>query len=101
MSSPPPAEYFPELMRRRRIVGLCRAGTAATRIGETAASANDLGLTQYLVLGMLAAGGTRSQQDLSEGLRTDRTTMVGTVDALESAGLVARERNPKDRRAYV
>lgn len=60
-----------------------------------------LGLTQYLVLGMLAAVGARSQQELSDGLRTDRTTMVGTVEALENAGLVARERNPQDRRAYI
>lgn len=97
----PPAAYFQQLMARRRIIGLCRAGSAATRIGETAAGAHDLGLTQYLVLDMLATVGALSQQELAEGLRTDRTTMVGTVDALESAGLVARERNQKDRRAYI
>ncbi|MGY0231656.1 MarR family winged helix-turn-helix transcriptional regulator [Longispora urticae] len=101
MSTPPPAAYFQQLMARRRIIGLCRAGSAATRIGETAAGAHDLGLTQYLVLDMLATVGPRSQQELSEGLRTDRTTMVGTVDALETSGLVARERNPRDRRAYI
>ncbi|WP_412537880.1 MarR family transcriptional regulator [Longispora sp. K20-0274] len=101
MTSPPPAAYFQQLMARRRIIGLCRAGSAATRIGESAAGAHDLGLTQYLVLDMLATVGPRSQQELSEGLRTDRTTMVGTVDALETAGLVARERNPNDRRAYI
>ncbi|MBI1758034.1 MAG: MarR family transcriptional regulator [Actinobacteria bacterium] len=94
-------EYFRTLVEHRQIVGLCRAGAAATRMGETAAAAHGLGLTQFLVLGMLAGAGPGSQQELSEGVRTDRTTMVGTVDALERAGLVVRERNPTDRRAYI
>ncbi|WP_433257874.1 MarR family winged helix-turn-helix transcriptional regulator [Streptosporangium sp. CA-135522] len=99
--SPLPADYFADLLRRRKIVGLCRAGTLASRLGETAAASHRLGLTQYLVLGMLAAAGPRSQQELSQGLRLDRTTMVSTVDALEKAGLLVRERNPQDRRAYI
>jgi DNA-binding MarR family transcriptional regulator len=42
-----------------------------------------------------------SQQAIGEQLRIDRTTMVSLVDGLEHAGLVRRERNPADRRAYV
>jgi len=42
-----------------------------------------------------------SQQAIGERLRIDRTTMVTVIDDLERAGLVRRERNPEDRRAYV
>jgi len=42
-----------------------------------------------------------SQQAVAERLRIDRTTMVAVVDKLEGAGLVHRERNPSDRRAYI
>lgn len=94
-------DYFRQLLWQRHIVGLCRAGAAATRIGEAAAARTGRNLTQFLVLGMLDATGPRSQQELSDGLRTDRTTMVGTVDALERAGLVTRQRNPTNRRAYI
>ena len=43
----------------------------------------------------------RSQQAIGEALRIDRTTMVSLVDQLERRGLVRRERNPADRRAYT
>jgi DNA-binding MarR family transcriptional regulator len=41
-----------------------------------------------------------SQQAIGEALRIDRTTMVSLIDTLERFGLVRRERNPADRRAY-
>jgi DNA-binding MarR family transcriptional regulator len=42
-----------------------------------------------------------SQQAIGDALRIDRTTMVSLVDRLERRGLVRRERNPADRRAYT
>ena len=53
------------------------------------------------VLATLAAHGPASQQDLSERLRVNRTIMVRLVDGLEAAGLLRRERNPRDRRSYA
>jgi len=53
------------------------------------------------IIANLAAGGPASQQDLSERLRVNRTIMVKLVDKLEAAGLVQRERNPRDRRSYA
>jgi DNA-binding MarR family transcriptional regulator len=53
------------------------------------------------LLELLDAGGPRSQQDLGERLRVNRTIMVKLVDRLETDGLVRRERNPRDRRAYA
>lgn len=42
-----------------------------------------------------------SQQQASQALGIDRTSMVALVDSLESASLVVRERHPSDRRAYT
>jgi DNA-binding MarR family transcriptional regulator len=53
------------------------------------------------ILANLAAGGPASQQELSERLRVNRTIMVRLVDRLEAAGLVRRDRNPRDRRSYA
>jgi DNA-binding MarR family transcriptional regulator len=53
------------------------------------------------ILANLAAGGAASQQELSERLRVNRTIMVRLVDRLEAAGLVRRDRNPRDRRSYA
>jgi DNA-binding MarR family transcriptional regulator len=53
------------------------------------------------LLELLDAGGPRSQQDLGERLRVNRTIMVKLVDRLEQAGLLERHRNPQDRREYA
>ena len=42
-----------------------------------------------------------TQKALGEALRIDRSTMVGLLDDLEAKGYVARQRNPRDRRAFL
>ena len=42
-----------------------------------------------------------SQQELSSRLALDPTLVVGLVDGLEERGLVARNRDPADRRRYI
>jgi DNA-binding MarR family transcriptional regulator len=53
------------------------------------------------VLTALAAGGPSSQKALAERLGVNRTVMVQFVDRLEADGLVARHRDPGDRRTYA
>lgn len=62
-----------------------------------------LGITgrKFGVMTLLARSGELSQQTIGERLRIDRTTMVAIIDALEEAGLVRRQRDPNDRRAYA
>lgn len=60
-----------------------------------------LNVRQFGLLSVLATEGPRSQQALGEWVRLDRTTIVALVDSLEERGLVRRERNPEDRRAYL
>ena len=96
-----PRSYFPQLAAERPDIALCRASTLVARAAEEHAAEQRLGVGQHLVLKMLAAVGSCSQQTLSEELRIDRSVMVGIADDLERSGLVRRERNPSDRRAYA
>jgi DNA-binding MarR family transcriptional regulator len=50
---------------------------------------------------VIADEGPLSQQQLSETIAVDRTTIVAVVDWLEAQGFVERRRNPADRRAYA
>ena len=96
-----PRSYFPQLAAERPDIALCRASTLVARAAEQHAAEQRLGVGQHLVLKMLAAVGYCSQQTLSEELRIDRSVMVSVADDLERSGLVRRERNPSDRRAYA
>jgi DNA-binding MarR family transcriptional regulator len=97
----PPTSYFSQLAAERPDIALCRASALVARAAEEHAAEQRLGVGQHLVLKMLAAVGPCSQQALSEELRIDRSVMVGIADDLERSGLVRRERNPNDRRAYA
>jgi DNA-binding MarR family transcriptional regulator len=53
------------------------------------------------VMAVIDEDGPVSQQQLAELIGVHRTMMVGVIDALERDGLVARTRNPDDRRSYA
>jgi DNA-binding MarR family transcriptional regulator len=55
----------------------------------------------YAALLALSGGVTRSQQSLSHTISISRTTMVRVAADLSDQGLVARVRNPDDRRSYA
>ena len=67
-----------------------------------AASLDSLGMTgqEFAALHLLLDSGPLAQQQLSEGLRIHPSNLVGLIDALEGEGLVARSRDPADRRRY-
>jgi DNA-binding MarR family transcriptional regulator len=60
-----------------------------------------LSIKHYGCLAVIADEGPLSQQTLGARMGVDRTTIVAVVDDLETKGLVARRRNPVDRRAYA
>jgi len=93
--------YFPRLAEERVDIALCRAAAAVARAADTHTAGRELGVGQHLVLKMLDAVGPSAQQALAEELRIDRSVMVGVVDSLQQAGLVRRDRDPLDRRAYA
>lgn len=53
------------------------------------------------VLETLSTQGPVCQQEIGERLGVDRTSMVQLIDRMETAGLVVREVNPGNRRAYL
>lgn len=62
-----------------------------------------LGLTPRMwgALNVLDAEGEISQQQLGRAIGMDPSSMVSTIDELESQGLVERRRHPSDRRAHA
>ncbi len=59
-----------------------------------------LGGREFGVLVMLSRRGAMRQTDLADALRIDRTTIMNTVDSLQTAALIGRHPYPGDRRAY-
>jgi DNA-binding MarR family transcriptional regulator len=52
-------------------------------------------------LALLRDLGESSQANLAEALRLDRTNLVGLLNELEDAKLIARRRSPQDRRRHT
>ena len=77
------------------------ASQAAQELANSRLAALGFNVRSFGVLTLLDDQGALSQQTIGEHLRIDRTTMVTMIDELEQAGLLRRERNPQDRRAYA
>jgi DNA-binding MarR family transcriptional regulator len=62
-----------------------------------------IGLTPRLwgALNVLDAEGAITQQQLGKAIGSDPSSMVATIDELESKGLVERRAHPTDRRAHA
>ena len=56
---------------------------------------------QFGVLALLYERDGQRQATLCERAAVDPNTMVGILDRLEAAGRVSRDRDPRDRRAYL
>lgn len=56
---------------------------------------------QFGVLTLIEQNAGLSQSELGEALGVDRSTVVATLDRLESRGLLARTPSPSDRRAHA
>jgi DNA-binding MarR family transcriptional regulator len=61
----------------------------------------DLSMWDYVVLSRLAAAPAETQLSLAQAIGYDKSRLIGLLDELESAGLLTREPDPKDRRAKV
>jgi DNA-binding MarR family transcriptional regulator len=77
---------------------LAQVLTAYHRAAAPAVETMPAGLRGYLVLAAAASGCANNQLEVARRLGVDRSVMVGVLDDLETAGLVARKPNPTDRR---
>ena len=92
---------LPATLSDRTSYLLGRAADAVKALGER--DLEPLGITprEYTVLAVLAEESPLSQTRVAEILGLDRTTILKLGASLEQLGLVVRERDPADRRAYA
>jgi DNA-binding MarR family transcriptional regulator len=91
----------PEAMSDRLGYLLGRAHLAHRQVAESRLATFGVRAKEYGALSILESEGPLSQQRLGQLMGVDRTTMVAVANALEGRGLVERERDPTDRRAYA
>jgi DNA-binding MarR family transcriptional regulator len=92
---------LPQSLSARTSYLLGRAALRLQQLGE--ADLEPLGITprEYSVLAVLADRSPLSQTQVAEILGLDRTTILKLGAALERKGLLVRERDPNDARAYA
>lgn len=97
-AGPTPRKDF--LLAERPGYLLHKAALLLVEDAEEALGAVGMRTRDFFVLASLASGPDLSQQDLSQLLNLDPTTVVTVIDELERQKYVERRRNPADRRRY-
>jgi DNA-binding MarR family transcriptional regulator len=92
---------LPRHFADRAVCVATRVGQTMNRLIETSLEPVGLKLRHYTVLRSLEADGVMSQQEIGDLLSMDPATTATTVDDLVRAGLVARDREPDNRRKYA
>jgi DNA-binding MarR family transcriptional regulator len=92
---------LPEFLAERTSCVLYNVGQAVRRLIEAEFARFGLRLRHYAVLKALAEHRTLAQHALGELLQIDPATTAVAVEELETRGLVARRREPANRRRYA
>jgi DNA-binding MarR family transcriptional regulator len=77
-------------------LGLAFKSRALARIEQEGFDAH-----HYSLLAILGEGARETQAGIAEALDLDPSRLVALLDSLEDRGLVARQRDPQDRRRHV
>lgn len=92
---------LPPSMRDRVPFLLFRASAMSLALANEMLARLALNARQVGILTMVTEREPMTQKELSDALGIDRTTMVALLDDLEEKGYVARQRHPRDRRAFL
>jgi DNA-binding MarR family transcriptional regulator len=77
-------------------IGLTFKAKALERIEQEGFDAH-----HYSVLAILAEGARETQATIADALTVDPSRLVALLDSLEERDLIARQRDPQDRRRHV
>src|SRR3954467_3409512 len=80
---------------------LALVGHEAMRRLRAAHTAHNLKPRQFQILGLLHDHGGLPQRELQQTMGVDASILVTLLNPLEADGLVARERDPDDRRRHL
>jgi DNA-binding MarR family transcriptional regulator len=92
---------LPPSMRDRVPFLLFRASQASLSLANQMLAQIGLCARQAGILTMVTELEPMTQKALADALGIDRTTMVALLDDLEDKEFVARQRHPRDRRAFL
>jgi MarR family transcriptional regulator, lower aerobic nicotinate degradation pathway regulator len=95
------AVTLPPSMRDRVPYLLYRASEHSHALANSMLARIGLTARQVGILTLVIEREPMTQKVLGDILGIDRTTMVSLIDDLERKGLVARQRHPRDRRAFL
>jgi DNA-binding MarR family transcriptional regulator len=98
--TPAPASILDEHRSRPGLL-LALLGQEAMRRLRAAHTAHGLKPRQFQILGLLHDHGGLAQGDLMREMDVDPSILVTLLNPLEADGLVARERDPADRRRHL
>jgi len=94
------ASEIPPHMRETVMFMLAQAAKRAAQSADEALEPLSLDVREHSILSSIEGGPPRSQLEIANSLLIDRTTMARLARELESAGLIKRDRDPRDRRNY-
>jgi len=94
-------DALPPSMRDRVPFLLYRAAEQSHSLANDMLARMELNARQVGILTLVTEREPMTQKALGDMLRIDRTTMVALLDDLEAKGYVARQRHPRDRRAFL
>jgi DNA-binding MarR family transcriptional regulator len=80
---------------------LARLGFVFKAKAQAAADQEGFELYDYSLLAILAEGVRATQSTMADAVGLDPSRLVALLDSLEERGLVARQRDPLDRRRHV
>jgi DNA-binding MarR family transcriptional regulator len=90
-----------EQSRRELAAQFFRLSRAFNAAEAPLLEANDIRMWDYVVLSALEGGVAPTQLELAKVSGRDKTRIIGNLDTLEEAGLLARRPDPTDRRAKI